>query len=133
MRIDEIEGIGPAFAAKLATADVKTTEDLFEAGRTPAGRDRLATTTGISPAVILQWVNHADLMRIKGIGPEYADLLEAAEVDTVAELARRNPDNLQATMRDLNEARPLVRRVPTPSEVAEWVAAAKTLGRGIEY
>jgi predicted flap endonuclease-1-like 5' DNA nuclease len=129
----EIEGIGPAYAEKLEAAGLKTTEALLKAGAAKKGREDLAASTGISEALILRWVNRADLFRIKGIGEEYSDLLEAAGIDTVLELAQRNPDNLQPKFVEVNEENKLVRRVPTLSEVSGWVEQAKTLPRVISY
>jgi predicted flap endonuclease-1-like 5' DNA nuclease len=106
-KIEEIEGIGPVYAKKLIEAGIKTTDDLLEACATPKGREDLAAKTGISSKLILEWVNLADLMRIKGIGEEYSDLLEEAGVDTVAELARRDPDNLHAKLLEINEKKNL--------------------------
>jgi predicted flap endonuclease-1-like 5' DNA nuclease len=131
--IIEIEGIGEAYAAKLKAAGVGTVEALLEVGASPKGRKELAEKTGISPDLILKWVNRADLYRLKGIGQEYSDLLEAAGVDTVVELAQRNPENLYSTMVEVNEARKLVRRMPTQAQVAEWVAEAKKLPRAVTY
>ncbi|HEY3548947.1 MAG TPA: DUF4332 domain-containing protein [Propionicimonas sp.] len=133
MKIIEVEGIGPKFAEKLHGADIQTTEDLLEAGRTPGGRERLSAASGISTGMLLEWINHADLMRVKGIGSEYADLLEAAGVDTVTELARRNAKNLAAAMADFNIQKEIVRVVPSEAVVTGWIAEAKTLGRTIEY
>ena len=125
--IIEIEGIGEKYAAALQAAGVNTVEALLEKGGAPAGRKTLAEATGLTTERILEWVNRADLMRIKGVGSEYADLLEAAGVDTVKELAQRRADNLTAKMAELNEARQIVRRIPTEGEVEKWVAEAKTL------
>ena len=133
MKIVDIEGIGPAYAERLHAADIQTTDDLLAAGRTAADREKLAQRTGITPKLLLEWINHADLMRIKGVGSEYADLLEEAGVDTVIELSHRNPENLATTMRSLNEEKEIVRRVPGLPEVEDWVTEAKTLGRTIEY
>jgi predicted flap endonuclease-1-like 5' DNA nuclease len=133
VKVIDIEGVGPAYAGKLHEVRIDTTEELLEAGRTPGGRVRLSETTGISSGMLLQWINHADLMRIKGVGSEYADLLEAAGVDTVVELAHRKPENLVTTMRERNDKDELVRRVPSDTMVADWVAQAKKLGRTIEY
>ncbi|HYO44145.1 MAG TPA: DUF4332 domain-containing protein, partial [Candidatus Limnocylindrales bacterium] len=94
MNIEQIEGIGPVYAAKLGEAGVKTTDDLLEQGASAAGREKLAAASGLTAGQILKWVNHVDLMRLDGVGSEYADLLEAAGVDSCAELARRNPANL---------------------------------------
>jgi predicted flap endonuclease-1-like 5' DNA nuclease len=132
-KLDEIEGIGPSYAQSLKNAGIDTIEELLETGGTPAGRDGIAEKSGLSPKLILEWVNHADLMRIKGVGSEYADLLEAAGVDTVPELAQRNPTNLTATLGDVNEAKNLVRRVPTEADVTAWVAEATTLPKAVQH
>ncbi|MEM3601322.1 MAG: DUF4332 domain-containing protein [Candidatus Bathyarchaeia archaeon] len=132
-KIEEIEGIGPAYAKKLAEAGIKTTDDLLAAGATPKGREELAAKTGISSKLILEWVNLADLFRIKGIGEEYSDLLEEAGVDTVVELAKRDPENLHAKILEVNEKKKLVRRPPTLKQVKDWVEQAKKLPRKVEY
>lgn len=133
MKLEEIEGIGPTYAAKLAEHGLDTTEQLLEHGGTPTGRDTLAEKSGISHKLILEWVNHADLCRIDGVGGEYADLLEAAGVDTVVELATRNVANLTAALEKTNEEKKLVRRVPSESEVARWVEQAKGLPRAVHH
>jgi len=133
MKIIDVEGIGPVYAEKLAGAGVATTDDLLARGATPAGRQALVDATGLTGAQILEWTNHADLMRIKGVGSEYADLLEASGVDTVPELARRNAANLTTTMAEANAARGFVRQLPSESQVADWIAQAGQLGRTIEY
>jgi predicted flap endonuclease-1-like 5' DNA nuclease len=130
-KLDEIEGIGPSYAKTLRGAGIDTIEELLERGGSPAGRDGIANKSGLSPKLILEWVNHADLMRIDGVGSEYADLLEAAGVDTVAELAQRNAANLAAKLEEVNEG--LVRRVPTEAEVTNWIAEAKTLPKAVQY
>jgi predicted flap endonuclease-1-like 5' DNA nuclease len=132
-KIIDIEGIGEAFAAKLEGAGVATVEALLEKGGSPSGRKNLAEATGLSTDRILEWVNRADLMRIKGVGSEYSDLLEAAGVDTVKELATRRPDNLHAKLLEVNEAKKLVRRTPTLDDVASWIAEAKTLPPKVSY
>lgn len=129
----DIEGIGSERAAKLQAQGVKTTDDLLSAGATPKGRDDLAAATGISGKLILEWVNRADLFRVKGIGTQYSDLLEAAGVDTVPELAQRRADNLLKAMADANEQKKLVRQVPAESQVAGWIAEAKALPRVVTY
>lgn len=129
----DIKGIGPTFAKKLRNEGIKTTDDLLEAGGIKNGRKELAEKTGIAERSILEWVNKADLFRIQGIGEEYSDLLEAAGVDTVVELARRNPENLHATLVGINEVKRLVRRVPNISSVEDWVNQAKLLPRKVEY
>jgi len=125
--IETIEGIGVKFATKLRKARVRTTEALLKRGATRKGRADLAGETGLSDHLILEWVNRADLMRVKGVGEEYSDLLEAAGVDTVKELRNRRPDNLLAKMVETNEKKRLVRRLPTLSMVERWVAHAKKL------
>ena len=132
-KIEDIEGIGPTYAKKLVEAGVKTTDDLLVAGATPKGRETLAKKTGIAEKLILEWVNLSDLFRIKGVGSEYSDLLEEAGVDTVAELAKRVPENLHAKILEVNEQKKLVRRPPTLDAVKQWVTEAKTLPRKVEY
>jgi predicted flap endonuclease-1-like 5' DNA nuclease len=133
MKIEDVEGIGPVFREKLHGANIQTTEDLLREGRTPAGRNKLSEASGISTSMLLEWINHADLMQLKGVGSEYADLLEDAGVDTVAELARRNAANLTAAMKDYNTEKEATRRTPSEDTVADWIAQAKTMGRTIEY
>jgi predicted flap endonuclease-1-like 5' DNA nuclease len=134
MNIEEIEGIGAIQAGKLAEAGVTTTEQLLQWGANPAGRKSLEDTTGISSKLILEWVNHVDLMRISGVGSEYSDLLEAAGVDSPSELAQRNAANLAITFQEVVAARPgIVRRIPSETEVAGWIDSAKGLEKIIEY
>ncbi len=132
-KLNEIEGIGPAYEAKLEAAGVKSVEGLLEAGAGRKGREELAEQTGISEKLILEWVNRADLARVKGIGSEYADLLEAAGVDSVPELARRNGANLTARMAELNGEKSLVRRVPTAKQVEDWIEQSKALPRVVTH
>lgn len=129
----DIEGISSAYAAKLAAQGLKTTDDLLEAAATPKGRQDLEAATGISGSLILRWVNKADLFRVKGIGAEYSDLLEAAGVDTVVELAQRRADNLSAKMAEVNEHKKLVRQLPAETQVEAWIEAAKALPRAVSY
>jgi uncharacterized membrane protein HdeD (DUF308 family)/predicted flap endonuclease-1-like 5' DNA nuclease len=131
--LEYIEGIGPAFAEKLHAIGVTTIRAFFERGVTSKGRDELAELSGISGKLILEWINHVDLYRIKGVGSEYADLLEAAGVDTVVELANRNPTNLFNKMLAVNEEKKLVRKIPVESQVQDWVTQAKTLPRKVTY
>jgi predicted flap endonuclease-1-like 5' DNA nuclease len=121
-----IEGIGPIYAEKLRAAGVRSVEALLRAGATPEGRRELEEKTGIGHEYILDWVNRADLMRIRGVGEEYSDLLEKAGVDTVPELAQRNPDHLHQKIIQVNEVMQLVRRPPTRNMVARWVEQAAT-------
>jgi len=132
-KIINVEGIGEVYAGKLAEAGLATTQALLEAGATPKGRQGIAEETGISGKLILEWVNHVDLFRIKGVGEEYSDLLEEAGVDTVPELAQRNPENLYAKLREVNAEKKLVRRLPAQSQVSDWVEQAKELPRVITY
>ena len=134
MNIEDVEGIGPAHAASMKAAGVSNTDQLLERGAKPAGRQALADAAGISATSILKWVNHADLWRIKGVGSEYSDLLEAAGVDSPAELAQRNAANLAITFQEIDAARPdWIRRLPSEAAVAEWIAQAKTLPRVVEH
>lgn len=133
MNILAIEGIGPANADKLREQGIATTEALLRDGGAAAGRRQLAQATGISEASILAWVNRADLMRVKGIGEEYSDLLEAAGVDTVKELRRRKAENLHQTMLATNEEKRLVRRPPSLSEVQGWIEFANTLEPAVTH
>jgi len=125
--IDAIEGIGHKSATRLRKARVRTTEALLKNGANKRGRKQLAEKTGLSEKQILEWVNRADLMRIKGVGEEYSDLLEASGVDTVKELRRRNAGNLLTAMVEINKNKNLVRRLPTEAMVQRWVDNAKEL------
>jgi predicted flap endonuclease-1-like 5' DNA nuclease len=129
----DIEGIGPVYAEKLKTAGIDTVEELLTKGAAPAGRQALATSTGISAPTILEWVNRADLFRVKGVGEEFSDLLESSGVDTVVELAQRNAENLLARMKEVNAAKKLVRREPRLDEVESWISQAKTMPRVVTY
>lgn len=127
MKIEEVEGIGPVYGEKLRAAGITHTDKLLDLCCDKAGRSKVAGETGISEAQILKWVNMADLFRIKGVGPEFAELLECAGVDTVKELATRNAENLAAKMSEVNEQKKLTRRVPSADVVADFVAQAKEL------
>lgn len=129
----KVEGIGETYAGKLVEAGIRTTGALLNKGATPKGRKEIADATGISPKLVLEWVNHVDLFRIKGVGEEYSDLLEESGVDTVPELAQRNPENLHKKMAEVNQAKKLVRQLPSVGQVADWVAQAKELPRVITY
>jgi predicted flap endonuclease-1-like 5' DNA nuclease len=131
--IEKIEGIGPTYREKLVAAGIKTVEKLLDAGCKKKERESLAEKTGISSTLVLEWVNLADLMRIKGVGEEYSDLLEEAGVDTIAELANRNADNLHAKIMETNEKEKLVRRPPNVKKVQGWIEQAKALPRKVEY
>jgi predicted flap endonuclease-1-like 5' DNA nuclease len=131
--ISSIEGIGPKYAEKLAEAGIKTTDGLLKEGGTKAGRKKLAEASGIEEKKILRWVNMSDLFRIKGVGEEYSDLLEAAGVDTVKELRNRNAANLHAKMAEVNAENNLVRSLPNAEKVADWVEQAKGLDPAVSY
>lgn len=132
-KIIEIEGVGTVYAEKLIAAGVKTTDDLLEKAATKKGREQLAEGTGISEKLILKWANHADLFRIKGIAGQFAELLEAAGVDTVKELRHRVPANLYAKLVEVNEVKNLCNRVPAESEIARMVEQAKEMEPKITY
>ena len=133
MKIEDIEGIGATYAGKMKSANVQTTEDLLKKGGTAKGRVELAAATGLTETQILEWVNRADLYRINGIGSEYSDLLEAAGVDTVAELARRDAKNLFEKLKAINEEKKKVRDLPNAEQVGKWVEQARSLPRAVEY
>jgi hypothetical protein len=133
MNIEEIEGITAADHKKLGSVGVGTVEVLLEKGGRRLSREKLARETGISEKQILQWVNRADLMRIKGVGSEYSDLLEEAGVDSCLELSHRVPEHLHKKMEEINAVRKIVRRLPTMSEVDQWVSAAKSMPKVVEH
>ncbi|TET34138.1 MAG: DUF4332 domain-containing protein [Anaerolineales bacterium] len=132
-KIADIEGIGPKFAKKLQSVGVRSTGRLLQIGADKRGRKDLAEETGISEKLVLEWVNLADLMRVKGIGEEYSDLLEEAGVDTVKELRHRAPENLFDSLVEINEKKALVRRLPSPKQVKSWVTQAKKLSPVVKY
>jgi len=132
-KIETIEGIGEQYAEKLSAVGIATVESLLEKGATAKGRDELAEQTGISSKLILRWVNHADLFRIKGVAGQYSELLEAAGVDTVPELAQRNAANLQQALLATNEEKKLAKTTPSLTQVTDWIAEAKTLPRIIQH
>nr|WP_319516457.1 DUF4332 domain-containing protein [uncultured Cohaesibacter sp.] len=131
--IAKIEGIGPAYTEKLKAVGITNTNAYLEKAKDAAGRKALEEETGIDHARILKWTNMADLMRIKGVGEEYSELLEAAGVDTVKELRNRNAVNLTAAMKDANVEKKLVRQVPALANVERWVAEAKQLPPMMTY
>jgi predicted flap endonuclease-1-like 5' DNA nuclease len=132
-KIVDVEGIGTKYAGKLIKAGVSSTNALLKAGATPKGRKELAEKTGIGDALILEWVNHVDLYRIKGVGSEYSDLLEAAGVDTIPELAQRKAANLFQKIVAVNAEKKLVRKLPVEKQVADWIEQAKKLPRVLTY
>lgn len=132
-KIEELEGIGPAYGAKLKAAGIETIEALLEKGATPKGRKEIEEATGIAHKLVLTWVNMADLCRIKGVGPQFAELLEAAGVDTVKELRHRVPANLHAKLVEVNTAKNLTGNVPSEKQIAAFVEEAKTLEIVVSY
>lgn len=132
-KLSEIEGIGEAYSTKLEEAGITSLENLLKTCCEKKGRKELAEKSGISEKLILGWVNRADLARVKGISTQYADLLKVAGVDTIPELAQRKPDNLQVKMAEINEEKNLVRKIPTTSQVEDWVNQAKELPRVITH
>lgn len=131
--IIDVEGIGTTYAKKLKAAGISSTGALLKKGGTPKGRKEIAEKSGIDDSLILEWVNHVDLYRIKGVGSEYSDLLEAAGVDTVVELAQRKPENLLEKMVSVNKDKKLVRKMPVFSQIEDWISQAKKLPRVINY
>jgi predicted flap endonuclease-1-like 5' DNA nuclease len=129
----DIEGIGPAHGAKLEAAGIKTEDQLLKTGAAKKGREEIAQKTGISESLILKWVNRADLARIKGVGGQFADLLEHAGVDSVPELAQRNAESLHAKLSEINGAKNLTNRLPSAGDVADWIAQAKSLDRMVTH
>jgi len=132
-KLDTIEGIGPALSEKLQEAGVDSIENLLGEGSTSKGRAGLAEKSGISEVQLLKFVNHADLMRIKGIGGEYSELLEQAGVDTVPELGQRNAANLAAKIEGINVEKKLVRSTPSESQIQDWIDQAKNLPKAVHH
>lgn len=132
-KIIDIQGVGPAYAEKLIAAGVETVDQLLEKGKTSAGRKALEEATGIPGKLILTWVNHADLFRIKGIGPQFSELLEASGVDTVKELQHRVAANLEAKLKEVNEEKHLVKVVPTVDMLQDMIDQAKALPSVVTY
>ncbi len=133
MKIADIEGIGPVYAGKLANVGIRTTTALLKRGASEEGRKEVSQQAGIGHALILEWVNLADLYRIKGVGSEYSDLLEEAGVDTVVELSKRDGENLYNKLVEVNKAKNLVNKLPGLKQVKNWVSQAKKLPRVITY
>ena len=133
MKLTMIEGIGESYEQKLKEAEIISVEKLLESCSSKKSRGKLAEKSGITEKLILKWANYADLFRIKGVGGEYAELLEAAGVDTVPELAKRKADNLAAKMAEVNSAKKLVRRIPNVKQVESWIEQAGKLQRIIQY
>lgn len=133
MKLIDIEGIGPKYGALLDKAGIRGSASFLKKGATPKGRKEMAEKAGISEKLILEWVNHCDLMRVRGVGPQYSDLLEEAGVDTVIELSKRRVDNLIKAMAETNAKKNLVRQLPTQAAVTNWIEQAKKMDRVIKY
>ena len=126
-KLDKIEGVGPSYSHKLTDSGITSTDLLLQQGASSKGRKEIAEKTGISETLILKWVNQVDLARIKGISEEYGELLEVAGVDSVPELAHRNPENLYNNLVKVNETKHLVRKLPAQSQITKWIEEAKDL------
>ena len=132
-KIDEIEGIGPAYREKLHAAGINNTDDLLTQCAKPTGRKQIAESTGLSEKHILNWTNMADLMRVSGIGRQYAELLEASGVDTIKELRHRNAENLAVKMAEVNTEKNLANATPAQTIIEGWINQAKETDPLIEY
>lgn len=132
-RLVDIEGIGQTYASKLKSAGVRSLENLLKQGHNKKGRQSIAKTSSVSEKLILEWVNRADLSRIKGVSTQYADMLEQAGVDTIPELAQRNAQNLVAKMAEVNAVKKLVRKLPSEKQVEGWINQAKSLPRMVTH
>ena len=132
-KVEKIEGVGPKYAAMLLKAGVTNTKQLLDKAGTRKARKELATACGVEETLILKWANMCDLMRIKGVGEEFSELLEVAGVDTVKELAKRRPDNLRLAMIDANTKRKLVRQLPSVAQLESWVKQAKEMPPMMSY
>ncbi len=132
-RLVDIEGIGQTYASKLKSAGVRSLENLLKQGHNKKGRQSIAKISSVSEKLILEWVNRADLSRIKGVSTQYADMLEQAGVDTIPELAQRNAQNLVAKMAEVNAVKKLVRKLPSEKQVEGWINQAKSLPRMVTH
>jgi predicted flap endonuclease-1-like 5' DNA nuclease len=133
MKIIDIEGIGPAYAAKMTKIGIRSVDALLKRGASDKGRKEIAETAEVSHTLVLEWVNRADLCRIKGVGSQYSDLLENAGVDTVVELSKRLAKHLYSKMVEVNQAKNLVNKLPGLKQVEDWIEQAKKLPRIITY
>ena len=131
--IVDIEGVGEQYAEKLKAMGIASVEALLDKGCTAKGRTEITDKSGIGAKLVLRWVNHADLFRVKGVAGQYAELLEAAGVDTVVELSKRKPENLYEAIVKCNEEKRLVRALPSQDKVSDWVGQAKALPRKVQY
>jgi predicted flap endonuclease-1-like 5' DNA nuclease len=131
--LEYVEGIGPVYGEKLKAIGIQTPLDLLNKGRTRKGREEIAEQSEISHKLILDWVNHIDLYRLNGVDADYAELLVRAGVDSVMELAQRNPSNLHEKMTQVNDEKKVARTSPSLEQVQAWVERAKVLPRVIQY
>jgi len=131
--IEEIQGIGPAYGKQLSAAGIVTTQDLLELCATPAGRDKIGEACGLSTDQLLSFANMADLMRVSGVGKQFAELLHAAGIDTVKELAARNPDNVAEKLAAVNADKNLAKAVPSAGQLQEWISAAASMDAILTY
>ena len=132
-KIIDIEGVGDVYAKKLTEAGINKVSELLERCAAPKGRKELAKATDIPEKIILRWTNHADLFRVKGIGPQFSELLEAAGVDTVKELRNRKAENLHKALEETNAKKKLTRVVPPLKSVEKMIAEAKALEPKMTY
>ncbi len=132
-KISNVEGVGPVYTEKLGAAGIVTTDQLLEKGATPQGRKSVAEASGISEKLILEWVGMVDMFRVNGVKGQFSELLKAAGVDTVMELAGRNPENLHAKMVEVNNEKNLSGRAPAMSEIEQWISQAKAMPRVVTY
>ncbi|MEZ5064783.1 MAG: DUF4332 domain-containing protein [bacterium] len=131
--IEEIEGIGPAYAKKLEVAKIKNTDDLLKLCGNAAGRKKVAEATGVGESTLLKWSNLADLMRVNGIGPQFSELLEASGVDTIKELRTRKAENLAEKMAEVQKAKKLTKAAPSAKVIQGWIDSAKKMEPTISH
>ena len=132
-KIIDIEGVGDVYAEKLIAVGINKVSELLEKCAAPKGRKELAEASGISEKLILKWTNHADLFRINGVGPQFAELLEAAGVDTVKEFRHRVAENLQPNLEETNAQKNICGRVPAVAEIQKMIDQAKELEPKVSY
>ena len=133
LSLKELKGMKPAVHTKLKAHKITNSDALLSAGASPKGRTELASKLGVATAHVLELINRADLARVKGIGSIYSNMLEVAGVDTVKELAQRKPENLVATLAEVNAKKKLTKQTPTADQVKGWVGQAKALKKVVTY
>ncbi len=132
VQINELEGVSAELGEKLKALNLNNSDKLLAAAAQVSDREALAEKLGVESRRVLELANRADLCRIKGIGQIYSDLLEFSGVDTVKELAQRNPANLHAAILEHASAHK-VQRTPSEADVANWVEQAKGMDRAVFY